>query len=140
MLKITFPYLYFISLTAMYAGVFNTYGKFLLPSITPVLLNISLIGAAIYSTGLSYTPIIALAYGVLFAGLIQYFIQLPFLYKMNLLVVPKVNFKFSGVNKVLKLMLPAILGTAVVQINLIVDSIVASMLACLLYTSPSPRD
>tara|TARA_B100001769_G_scaffold194189_1_gene154725 strand:+ start:41 stop:1615 length:1575 start_codon:yes stop_codon:yes gene_type:complete len=129
MLKITFPYLFFISLTAMYAGVFNTYGKFLLPSITPVLLNISLIGAAIYSTGLSYTPIIALAYGVLFAGLIQYFIQLPFLYKMNLLVVPKVNFKFSGVNKVLKLMLPAILGTAVVQINLIVDSIVASMLA-----------
>ena len=67
MLKITFPYLFFISLTAMYAGIFNTYGKFLLPSITPVLLNISLISAAIYSSGLSYTPIIILAYGVLFA-------------------------------------------------------------------------
>ena len=129
MLKITFPYLFFISLTAMYAGIFNTYDKFLLPSITPVLLNVSLISAALYSVGLSHTPIIALAYGVLFAGLIQYFIQLPFLYKMDLLVTPKVNFKYSGVNKVLKLMLPAILGTAVVQINLIVDSIVASMLA-----------
>tara|TARA_B100001769_G_scaffold274542_1_gene273205 strand:- start:5303 stop:6877 length:1575 start_codon:yes stop_codon:yes gene_type:complete len=129
MLKITFPYLFFISLTAMYAGIFNTYDKFFLPSITPVLLNVSLISAAIYSTGMSYTPIIALAYGVLFAGLIQYSIQLPFLYKMNLLVIPKVNFRYSGVNKVLKLMLPAILGTAVVQINLIVDSIVASMLA-----------
>ncbi len=128
MLKITFPYLFFISLTAMYAGIFNTYGKFLLPSITPVLLNISLISAAIYSSGLSYTPIIILAYGVLFAGLIQYFIQLPFLYKIDLLVIPKINFKFLGVNKVLKLMLPAILGTAVVQINLIVDSVVASML------------
>ena len=113
----------------MYAGIFNTYDKFLLPSITPVLLNVSLITAALYSVGLSHTPIIALAYGVLFAGLIQYFIQLPFLYKMDLLVTPKVNFKYSGVNKVLKLMLPAILGTAVVQINLIVDSIVASMLA-----------
>ena len=60
--------------------------------------------------------------------MIQYFIQLPFLYKINLLVIPKINFHFLGVNKVLKLMLPAILGTAVVQINLIVDSIVASML------------
>ena len=129
MLKITFPYLFFISLTAMYAGIFNTYDKFLLPSITPVLLNVSLISAAVYSTSLSHEPILALAYGVLFAGLIQYLIQLPFLYKMDLLVTPKVNFKYQGVNKVLKLMLPAILGTAVVQINLIVDSIVASMLA-----------
>ena len=129
MLKITFPYLFFISLTAMYAGIFNTYDKFLLPSITPVLLNISLIGAALYSSGLSYMPIIALAYGVLIAGIIQYSVQLPFLYKMNLLVTPKINFEFSGVNKILKLMLPAILGTAVVQINLVVDSIVASMLA-----------
>ena len=71
----------------------------------------------------------SLAYGVLIAGIIQYFIQLPFLYKMNLLVMPRINFSFIGVNKVLKLMLPAIVGTAVVQINLIVDSIVASMLA-----------
>ena len=129
MLKITFPYLFFISLTAMYAGIFNTYDKFLLPSITPVLLNISLITATIYSSHLSYTPIMSLAYGVLIAGIIQYFIQLPFLYKMNLLVMPRINFSFIGVNKVLKLMLPAIVGTAVVQINLIVDSIVASMLA-----------
>ena len=59
MLKITFPYLLFISLTAMYAGIFNTYDKFLLPSITPVLLNISLITATIYSSHLSYTPIMA---------------------------------------------------------------------------------
>jgi putative peptidoglycan lipid II flippase len=129
MLKITFPYLFFISLTAMYAGIFNTYDKFLLPSITPVLLNISLITATIYSSHLSYTPIMSLAYGVLIAGIIQYFIQLPFLYKMKLLVLPRINFSFPGVNKVLKLMLPAIIGTAVVQINLIVDSIVASMLA-----------
>ena len=64
MLKITFPYLFFISLTAMYAGIFNTYDKFLLPSITPVLLNISLITATIYSSHLSYTPIMSLAYGL----------------------------------------------------------------------------
>jgi putative peptidoglycan lipid II flippase len=70
----------------------------------------------------------ALAYGVLIAGILQYIIQIPFLYKIDLLVAPKISFKFSGVNKVMKLMLPAILGTAVVQINLMVDSIVASLL------------
>jgi len=129
MLKITFPYLFFIALTAMSAGIFNTYNKFLLPAITPVLLNISLIFSALYLTNSFSDPIMALAYGVLIAGILQYLIQIPFLYKMDLLVMPKVGFKFTGVNKVIKLMLPAILGTAVVQINLIVDSVVASLLA-----------
>ena len=128
MLKITFPYLFFIALTAMSAGIFNTFNKFLLPAITPVFLNISLIFSALYLTNIFSTPIMALAYGVLIAGILQYIIQIPFLYKIDLLVAPKISFKFSGVNKVMRLMLPAILGTAVVQINLIVDSIVASLL------------
>ena len=128
MLKITFPYLFFIALTAMSAGIFNTFNKFLLPAITPVFLNISLIFSALYLTNIFSTPIIALAYGVLIAGILQYIIQIPFLYKIDLLVAPKISFKFSGVNKVMKLMLPAILGTAVVQINLMIDSIVASLL------------
>lgn len=128
MLRITFPYLFFIALTAMSAGIFNTYNKFLLPAITPVLLNLSLIFSALYLTSMFTDSIMALAYGVLIAGIAQYLIQIPFLYKMNLLVIPKVGFEFSGVNRVIKLMLPAILGTAVVQINLIIDSVVASLL------------
>ena len=129
MLKVTFPYLFFIALTAMAAGIFNTFDKFLLPAITPVLLNVSLIFSALYLTNIFSTPIMALAYGVLIAGLLQYIIQIPFLYKLDLLVAPKISFRFSGVNKVIKLMLPAILGTAIVQINLIIDSVVASLLA-----------
>ena len=128
MLKITFPYLFFISLTAMSAGIFNTYDKFLLPSITPVLLNISLIMFAIFASSLIQEPIMSLAYGVLVAGILQYLIQIPSLVKMDLFVMPRISFKFEGVNRVLKLMLPAMLGTAVVQINLIIDSIVASLL------------
>ena len=128
MLKITFPYLFFISLTAMSAGIFNTYDKFLLPSITPVLLNISLIIFAVFVSGLIREPIMSLAYGVLVAGILQYLIQIPSLVKMDLFVLPRVSFKFEGVNRVLKLMLPAMLGTAVVQVNLIIDSIVASLL------------
>ena len=103
----------------------NTFNKFLLPAITPVLLNISLIFSALYLTNMFSTPIMALAYGVLIAGILQYMIQIPFLYKLDLLVAPRISFRFSGVNKVVKLMLPAILGTAVVQINLIIDSVVA---------------
>ena len=128
MLKITFPYLFFISLTAMSAGIFNTYDKFLLPSITPVLLNVSLIASAVFASGLIQEPIMSLAYGVLLAGVLQYLIQIPSLIKMDLFVLPRVSFKFDGVNRVLKLMLPAMLGTAVVQVNLIIDSIVASLL------------
>ena len=129
MLKITFPYLFFISLTALSAGIFNSFNKFFLPAITPVVLNISLITSALYFTNIFSDPIIILAYGVLIAGIVQYLIQIPLLKRMDLLVMPRVNFKFAGVNKVIKLMLPAMLGTAVVQINLVIDSIVASMLA-----------
>ena len=129
MLKITFPYLFFISLTAFCAGIFNTYNYFFLPAITPVLLNISLISSALFLTTAFSEPIIALAYGVLIAGIIQYLIQLPMLNKINFLVLPKFGFEFHGIRKVLKLMTPAMLGSAVVQINLLIDSIVASLLA-----------
>ena len=128
MLRITFPYLFFISLTALAAGIFNSFNKFFLPAITPVLLNLSLITSALYFTNIFNDPIMALAYGVLIAGILQYSIQIPFLKGMDLLVMPRISFQYEGVNKVIKLMLPAMLGTAVVQINLIIDSIVASML------------
>ena len=127
MLRITFPYLFFISLTALAAGIFNSFNKFFLPAITPVLLNLSLITSALYFTNIFNDPIMALAYGVLIAGILQYSIQIPFLKRMDLLVMPRISFQYEGVNKVIKLMLPAMLGTAVVQINLIIDSILASI-------------
>ena len=128
MLQITFPYLFFISLTALTAGIFNTYDKFFLPAITPVLLNLSLIVSTVFASAYFQEPILALAYGVLIAGIVQYVIQIPLLVKMNLFVLPRVSLAYEGVNRVIKLMLPAMLGTAVVQINLIIDSIVASLL------------
>ena len=92
MLQITFPYLFFISLTALYAGIFNTYDKFLLPAITPVFLNISLITSALFLTSMFDEPIMALAYGVLIAGVLQYMIQLPAINNLNLLVLPLLLF------------------------------------------------
>lgn len=128
MLTITFPYLLFISLTAMCAAIFNSHNRFILSGITPVFLNLSLIVFTILGSTLFVVPIVALSYGVLVAGIIQLSIQLPLLYKLGYLKIPKINFSHLGSLKVIKLMGPAILGTAAVQINLLIDTIVASLL------------
>lgn len=128
MLFITFPYLLFISLTAMCAGIFNSYNRFILSGITPVFLNLSLIIFTIFSSTLFVIPILSLSYGVLVAGIVQLLIQLPLMYKLGFLNMPKINFYNHGSIKIIKLMGPAILGTAAVQINLLIDTIVASLL------------
>ena len=128
MLYITFPYLLFISLTAMCSGIFNSYNRFILSGITPVFLNLSLIVFTIFSTTLFVIPIVSLSYGVLVAGVVQLTIQLPLMYKLGFLKIPKINFSNKGSVKVIKLMGPAIIGTAAVQVNLLIDTIVASLL------------
>ena len=128
MLYITFPYLLFISLTAMCSGIFNSYNRFILSGITPVFLNLSLIVFTIFSTTLFVIPILSLSYGVLVAGFVQLMIQLPLMYKLGFLKIPKINFYDKGSVKVIKLMGPAIIGTAAVQVNLLIDTIVASLL------------
>ena len=128
MLFITFPYLLFISLTAMCSGIFNSHDRFILTGITPVFLNLSLIFFTIFSSTIFLIPIISLSYGVLVAGVVQLLIQLPLMYKLGFLQLPKINFYNIGSMKILKLMGPAILGTAAVQINLLIDTIVASLL------------
>ena len=128
MLFITFPYLLLISLTAMCSGIFNSYNRFILSGITPVFLNLSLIVFTIFSTTLFVIPILSLAYGVFVAGIVQLLIQLPLMYKLGFLKIPKINFYNHGSVKVIKLMGPAIIGTAAVQINLLIDTIIASML------------
>lgn len=128
LLRITFPYLFFISLVAYCGSVLNTFQRFAVPAFTPVLLNICLITAALWGSQFFQVPITALAWGVFAAGVAQLLFQLPSLYKLGLLRPPKWGFKHTGVQKMLKLMLPAIFGSSVGQINLLLDTIIASFL------------
>ncbi|MDH5600441.1 MAG: murein biosynthesis integral membrane protein MurJ [Gammaproteobacteria bacterium] len=128
MLRITFPYIMFMSLTALSAGILNSYGRFAVPAFTPVLLNLSLIGAAIWLAPMMEVPIMALAWGVFFAGTAQLAFQIPFILKLGLLRWPRWGWRHSGVRKILKLMLPGIFGSSVMQINLLFDTLIASFL------------
>ncbi|WP_412851925.1 murein biosynthesis integral membrane protein MurJ [Ectothiorhodospira shaposhnikovii] len=129
MLRITFPYLLFISLTAMAGGILNSVGRFAVPAFTPVFLNLSLIAAAIWGAPLFAEPVVALAWGVFIAGAVQLAFQIPFLMRVGLLPRPRLKRAHDGVRRIGRLMLPAIFGTSVVQINLLVDTLIASFLA-----------
>ncbi len=129
MLTITFPYIFFIALTALAGGVLNSFNKFAIPAFTPVLLNLCLISAAVWGTDYFAQPVMALAWGVAAAGLLQLLFQFPFLLKLGMLPIPRFRRAHEGVKKILKLMLPAIVGSSVAQINLLFDTIIASFLA-----------
>ncbi|MCH8507042.1 MAG: murein biosynthesis integral membrane protein MurJ, partial [Ectothiorhodospiraceae bacterium] len=128
MVRITFPYLLFISLVAAAQGVLNTYGRFGPPAFAPVLLNLVLIASAWWWAPAFERPIMALAVGVFIAGALQLAFMLPFLHRVGMLAWPRWGWKDSGVQRILKLMLPAIFGSSVAQINLLVDTILASFL------------
>ncbi|MCL5424772.1 MAG: murein biosynthesis integral membrane protein MurJ [Gammaproteobacteria bacterium] len=128
MLRLTFPYLLLISLTAFSGSVLNTWNRFAVPAITPVLLNLSLIGAALFLMPLMEEPAMALAWGVLIAGAAQLAFQVPFLLRLGLLPKPWPNFAHEGVRRILKLMGPALFGVSVSQINLLLDTVLASLL------------
>ena len=128
MLRFTFPYLFFVSLTAFAGGILNTYGRFAVPAFTPVILNIVLIAAAIWLAPLLEEPGMALAYAVLLAGLLQLLFQVPFLLRIRALPRPRWAIHHEGVRRVMTLMLPAIFGSSVAQINVLVGGIIASML------------
>ena len=130
MLRITFPYILFISLTAMAGGILNTYRQFAVPAFTPVLLNLSLIGCALLLT--PYFPaeqrIVALAWGVFIAGVAQLLFQFPFLLKLRLLPLPRFNRDREGVGRIITLMVPTLFAASVTQINLLIDTVIASFL------------
>ncbi|MDM8544962.1 murein biosynthesis integral membrane protein MurJ [Candidatus Venteria ishoeyi] len=129
LLRITLPYMLFISLTAFAGGILNTYGRFAVPAVTPVLLNLCMIAAALWFTAWFERPVLALAWGVFVAGVVQLLFQIPFLYRLGLL--PKFAWQWplhSGVRKVLRLMLPAIFAVSVTQISLLIDTLMASFL------------
>lgn len=128
LIRITFPYLFLISLTAFSGAILNTYQSFTIPAVTPIFLNISLILAALVAAPYFAEPVFALAWGVMVAGILQLLFQLPFLGQLNLLPSPKVGFKDKGVVRILLLMGPAMFGVSVSQINLLLDTLLASFL------------
>ena len=128
LIRLTFPYLFLISMTGFAGAVLNAYGRFAVPAFTPVLLNLSLISAALFVAPLMQEPVHALALGVLIAGLLQLLFQLPFLYGLELLPRPRWDTQASGVRRILTLMVPALFGVSVSQINLLLDTVLASLL------------
>ena len=150
LLRIMFPYLALISLVAFAAGIQNSHDKFSIPAITPLIFNLCLIVSAWLIAPNVEIPVIALAWGVLLAGVLQLIFQLAPLAAIKKIPLPKVNLNNPGVKKFFILILPALIAGGIAQINLLVDTIFASLLvtgsptwlyvSCLLYTSPSPRD
>ncbi|EED31035.1 integral membrane protein MviN [gamma proteobacterium NOR5-3] len=128
LIRITFPYLMLISLTGMCGAILNSYGRFAVPAFTPVLLNISLIGAALLAAPYFAEPAFALAWGVLFAGLVQLLFQMPFLYRLDLVPRARWEPQHPGVRQVMTLMIPALFGVSVSQLNLLFDTVLASFL------------
>lgn len=128
MLRFTFPYLFFVSMTAFAGGILNTYGKFAAPAFTPVILNIVLIASAMWLSPQMEEPAMALAYGVFVAGLVQLLFQIPFLAKIHAIPRPRWRPEHPGVRRIGALMLPAIFGSSVAQINVLLGGAIASLL------------
>lgn len=128
LLRITFPYLLFISMTAFASSILQSVHRFAMPAFAPVLLNVSMIIGAVWVSPLFAKPIMALGYAVAVAGLLQLLIQLPHLHQEKLLVKPTVGFGHEGVKKILRLMLPALFGVSVTQINLLVNTLFATLM------------
>jgi putative peptidoglycan lipid II flippase len=135
-----FPYIGFMSLVALAAGILNTWKRFAVPAATPVLLNLSVIGAAWwgapYLATLGLDPILALACGVMLGGVLQLLVQIPALAAVGCLprigLVPSAiasAWHHPGVRQVLRQMAPAVLGVSVAQISLLINTQIASHVA-----------
>ncbi|MDR2219928.1 MAG: murein biosynthesis integral membrane protein MurJ [Methylobacillus sp.] len=128
LLRITFPYIFFISLVAIAGGVLNTYNRFNVPAFTPVWLNVSFIVATLFLAPYFDPPVMVLGWAVFIGGVLQLLFQLPFLAKVGLLPRVRFNWQDPGVRRILKLMAPAVLGVSVAQLSLIINTIFASFL------------
>src|SRR5256885_4508223 len=128
MLRITFPYIVFISLVAFAAGVLNTWHRFSVPAITPALLNVSFIVGALFFAERFDPPVRVLAWAVFAGGVLQLAFQIPFLYRMRLLPRWRLDLSHPGVRRILKLMAPAAFGVSISQVSLLINTIFASFL------------
>ena len=127
-LQITFPYLFFVSLVALSGSIMNTYERFSLPALTPLFYNLTLVVVAIWIAPTQEVPIYAIAWGVFAAGCIQVAIQIWPLIKLGLLPRFRLNLKHPGVKRVMYLMVPGIIAGGVSQLNMLVDTVLASLL------------
>jgi putative peptidoglycan lipid II flippase len=128
LLRVTFPYILFISLAALGGGILNTWSRFSVPAFTPTLLNLSMI---VFAAGLAPwfdPPVMALGWGVFAGGVLQLAFQLPFLARLGLLPRWRPDFAHPGVRRVLRQMGPAIFGVSIGQISLVINTIFASFL------------
>ena len=128
LLRIMFPFLLFVSLTALAGGVLNSFHKFMLPALTPVIMNVCMIAAAWWLAPHLQVPIMALGWAILAAGILQLLVQLPALRQLGLLGLPRWGWHHPGVRRVLTLMVPTLFGSSVAQVNLLLDTLIASFL------------
>ncbi len=128
LLWLTVPYVVFVSLTALAAAVLNAYERFAAPALAPLVLNASIIVAALWLAPRLEVPVLALGLGVLVAGALQLGLQLPFLLRLGLLRWPRIGWRDAGVQRVFAAMLPAVFGASVAQVNLLVDTWLASFM------------
>ncbi|MBO9717794.1 MAG: murein biosynthesis integral membrane protein MurJ [Pseudoxanthomonas sp.] len=128
MLRLTFPFVLFVSLTALAGGALNSFHRFALPALTPVILNLCMIAGALWLAPLLEVPILAMGWAVLAAGILQLLFQLPALRGIDLLALPRWGWRHADVRKVMRLMVPTLFGSSVAQINLLLDTVIASFL------------
>ncbi len=129
LLRFTSPYIFFISLVAVAAAILNTYNKFWVPAVAPILLNVCFIGGALWLAPYCHPPIMALAWAVFIAGIVQLAFQLPFLKKIDMLPTFRFSWTDEGMRRVIRQMGPAMFGVSIAQISLIINTIFASFLA-----------
>lgn len=128
LVRITFPYLMLISLTGFAGAILNSYDRFAIPAVTPIFLNIFMICGALFAAPYFPDPAFALAWAILAAGVFSLLFQLPFLQRIHMLPAPKMDWKDPGVRRILVLMAPALFGVSVSQINLLLDTVIATQL------------
>ncbi|WP_374725283.1 murein biosynthesis integral membrane protein MurJ [Cellvibrio fibrivorans] len=129
LIRITFPYLMLISLTGLAGAILNSYDRFAIPAVTPIFLNIFMIAAALLVADFFPNPAYALAWSIVAAGIFSLLFQLPFLRQIHLLPSPRIDWSHPGVKRILVLMAPALFGVSVSQLNLLLDSMIATMLS-----------
>ena len=128
LLRIVFPYLALVSMTALAGAVLNSFQRFALPAVTPVLHNLAVIAAMLWLSPLLAVPITALAWGVLAAGVLQLVLLWPAMGRLGLRPRLRFQLKHPGVRRVGRLMLPTLFSSSVAQLNLIVGTVFASLL------------
>src|SRR5882762_935629 len=126
MLRITFPYILFISLVSLAGGALNTWSRFAIPALTPALLNLAFIFGALFFAPYFEPPVMVLAWAVFSGGVLQLALQVPALAKIGMLPRPRFGLTDPGVRRILLLMGPAVLGVSVAQVSLLINTIIAS--------------